>query len=138
MNFKSYFSKEKYNLSDKEILSIKVGNLITAARIFSGFSQSDLAKRIGTHQPSIARAEKGEVIASIEFLNKIAKAIGTDLILPKFGFMDKTSNQSTQNVDLKYSLEEGVITIRKAQRSPYSIDFSNTNGNYKINTNEGL
>lgn len=87
MNFKKYFEKQNIKLTDKERVAIKVGGLITAARLHAKLSQKELAEQIGTQQPSVARAEKGEMIASIEFLDKIARAVNTELML-YFGFME--------------------------------------------------
>jgi DNA-binding XRE family transcriptional regulator len=84
MNFKKYFEKNPpAKLSDREELAIYVGGLITAVRIHSGLSQAKLAKKIGTKQPSLARAEAGDVIASIEFLYKIAKKVGKESVFLK-------------------------------------------------------
>jgi len=69
----------------------RVANLITEARIYSGYTQSELAKKIGTKQPSIARIERGTSLPSLSFLQKIAKALNTYLIAPKFGFMEHGS-----------------------------------------------
>ncbi len=115
MNFKSYFKSNPINLSDKELLAIKVGGLITAARFHSNLSQAGLAKKINTKQPSIARAEKGEITASLEFLNKIAKAINTELIL-YFGFMK--NNTKDEIHDYKIDLSEQYKNT--AVISPYA------------------
>lgn len=90
MNFKKYFEQQNINLTDKEKLVIKISGLITRARIHAGYSQKELAEKIGTQQPSVARAEKGEMIASIEFLDKIARAINTELVV-RFSFMEQST-----------------------------------------------
>lgn len=117
MNFKEYFNKNKVNLSDREVIAVKVGGLITAARIHAELSQAELAKKINTQQPSVARAEAGEVIASIEFLYKIAKAIKTDFIFPTFGFMKERENTATFHLHIntpeKYKLSPYTSTIKK-------------------------
>ena len=120
MNFKSYFKNNPVNLSDKERLAIKVGGLITAARFHSNFSQADLAEKINTKQPSIARAEKGEVIASLEFLSKIAKAVNTELVL-YFGFMKNTTKDEIHFMEIKSSQNyQNTVTV-----SPY-VENANT------------
>ena len=81
--------KNKVKLSDREFVAIKLGGLITAARLHSRLSQTELAKAIGTQQPSLARVEKGDVIPSVEYLYKIAKALKTEFIFPKWGFMEE-------------------------------------------------
>jgi len=58
MDFKEYFKENNVNLSDKEKIAIKIGGLITAARLHSRFSQAKLAEMIGTQQPSVARFSK--------------------------------------------------------------------------------
>lgn len=48
-------------------------------RIKKGLSQDELAKRIGTKQSAIARVEAGNTNPSIEFLEKITKAMDSKL-----------------------------------------------------------
>lgn len=94
MDYKKYFSGNKVKLSDREFVAIKLGGLITSARLHSRMSQAELAEEIGTKQPSLARAEKGEVVPSVEFLYKIAKALKTEFVFPKFGFMEEREKTS--------------------------------------------
>lgn len=49
------------------------------ARIKSGVSQADLAKKIGTKQSAIARLESGRVNPTVDFLDKISTALGGKL-----------------------------------------------------------
>lgn len=51
------------------------------ARTKKGISQKELAEKIGTKQSAIARFESGDVNPSLEFLQKIASAMGRDLIV---------------------------------------------------------
>jgi len=67
-------------------IPFELGWLIEKARLHAGFTQAKLAKKMKTKQSSIARAEKGVQEPSISFLQKVAKAVGTELILPKFQF----------------------------------------------------
>lgn len=94
MDHKEYFKTNKVKLSDRQFIAVKLGGLITAARLHSRLSQTELAKKIGTQQPSLARAEKGEIVPSLEFLYKIAKAVKTEFIFPKFGFMENRESTS--------------------------------------------
>lgn len=66
--------------------AFELGFLIEKARLHAGFTQAKLAKKMKTKQSSIARAEKGVQEPSVSFLQKVAKAVGTELILPKFQF----------------------------------------------------
>lgn len=48
-------------------------------RLEKGLSQHDLADLIGTKQSAISRLENGSYNPSIEFLSKIAHALGKEL-----------------------------------------------------------
>jgi transcriptional regulator with XRE-family HTH domain len=67
---------------------IEVSNLITAARIYKGFSQEELARLVGGKQSSIARLESGKFLPNVASLDKIAKALGSYLVI-RFGFMEE-------------------------------------------------
>lgn len=54
---------------------------IIEKRLAQGLTQTALAKKIGTKQSSIARLESGNYNASVAFLEKIAKALDTKLII---------------------------------------------------------
>ena len=50
---------------------------LKARRIESDISQAELAKRVGSKQPAIARMESGQVSqVSMDFLCKVAMALG--------------------------------------------------------------
>lgn len=61
--------------------SIMVGSAVRAARRHAGVSQAELAQRAGTSQPSIARLEKGQVSPTVITLDRIARALGTELVI---------------------------------------------------------
>jgi len=85
MSYKKYAQKNNINFNKKD-REFELSNLITEARIHAGISQSELAKRMGTKQPNIARAESGKIVPSITFLKEVAKALDVAFILPKFIF----------------------------------------------------
>jgi transcriptional regulator with XRE-family HTH domain len=58
-----------------------VGSAVRAARRRAGVSQAELAQRAGTSQPSIARLEKGQVSPTVITLDRIARALGSDLVI---------------------------------------------------------
>lgn len=45
-------------------------------RMMRGLTQRELAQRVGTWQPSIARIESGKTEPRLAFLRRIAKALG--------------------------------------------------------------
>ena len=61
--------------------AIMVGSAVRAARRKAGLSQVELAKRAGTSQPSIARLERGMVSPTVISLDRIARALGTELVI---------------------------------------------------------
>jgi len=65
-------------------LAVDVGTNIFAARTKKGWTQKKLAERLNTLQPSVARVENGNALPSLDFLLRIAKALGTGLIAPTF------------------------------------------------------
>ncbi len=73
--------------SRKHDFRFEVANLITEARYHYGLTQAQLAKKVGTQQPSIARIESGSTLPSLSFLERLADSIGTFLVAPQFGFM---------------------------------------------------
>lgn len=62
---------------------------VLEARLIRGMSQKQLAQKIGTEQPAIARIESGNNLPSNLTLDKIAHALGTELIPPTFKSLTK-------------------------------------------------
>jgi len=58
-------------------------------------SQADLAERARTSQPSIARLEKGQVSPTVITLDRIARALGTDLVIDFEPRSDERSGVTT-------------------------------------------
>lgn len=131
MDFKKYFEQEKIILSDKQHIAVKIGGLITAARLYSHLSQAELAAQIGTKQPSVARAEKGEMVPSIEFLFKIAKAIKTEFIFPKFSFMEDREKSSTYWLSGSYT-DNSLKLYPTFARIPSAVPSVSHEPNYSV------
>lgn len=66
-------------LKDPEFVAaaneLEPGYQIARLRIQHGLTQAQLAERVGTRQPSIARLENGNSIPSLSFLKRIADAL---------------------------------------------------------------
>jgi transcriptional regulator with XRE-family HTH domain len=99
MKFTDYYKKE----DSKEDFEFEVSYLITELRLKFGLTQVELAKKIGTKQPSIARMESGAELPSLRIFKKIADALKISLSAPKFDY----ASQST--VETK-PLEGGIIS----------------------------
>jgi len=63
-----------------------IARAIIAARAHAGLSQADLAARMATSQPFIARLESGRTLPSLRTLLKVAEATGT---VPEFHLKPK-------------------------------------------------
>lgn len=55
--------------------------MIIERRIKKGLTQAALARKIGTKQSAIARLESGNSNPTVKFLEKVASALGTKLIV---------------------------------------------------------
>ncbi len=91
MNLKEFKNKALQNVAFKEEyekydLAFEIGQMVVEARILKGLTQQGLAKLVHTKQPSIARLENGQNLPSLSFLEKIAEALDTQLLAPKFSF----------------------------------------------------
>lgn len=54
--------------------------LIKNARTGAGFTQSELAERAGTSQPTIAAYEAGSKVPTVSTLERVLRATGTNLV----------------------------------------------------------
>jgi ribosome-binding protein aMBF1 (putative translation factor) len=72
---------EAFARYERARVSIMVGSAVRAARHKAGMSQVELAKRAGTSQPSIARLERGLVSPTVISLDRIARALGAELVV---------------------------------------------------------
>ena len=66
---------------ERTLTSIMVGSTVRVARQHARVSQAELARRIGTSQPSIARLEQGHVSPTVISLDRIARALGSELVI---------------------------------------------------------
>lgn len=82
---KSYLNLEDFGSAigltalDKEMVKQKnrMIDYLKGARLRKGFSQLELAKKLGTKQPAIARMESGHVgEVSFDFLIRVALVLG--------------------------------------------------------------
>ena len=74
-------NKEAYKEYKKLEPKYRLISQLIGARIKNGLTQRQLAERIGTKQSAIARIESGNANPSIDFLEKITSALGSELIV---------------------------------------------------------
>ncbi|OGM55963.1 transcriptional regulator [Candidatus Woesebacteria bacterium RIFCSPHIGHO2_12_FULL_44_11] len=59
----------------------KLISQLIGARLKKGLTQKELAQKIGTKQSAIARIEAGNVNPTVNFLEKVAQALGQKLVI---------------------------------------------------------
>jgi len=64
---------------DEEVERMAIAHKLKELRKAAGLSQAELAKRIGTKAPGIARMESGKFAPRIGVLHKVATALGVRL-----------------------------------------------------------
>lgn len=75
---------EYFKENPKIAIAFKFAKMLKEARKESGFTQLELAKKMKSTQPSIARAESGSNIVTFTYMEKYLKACGKKLKLPSF------------------------------------------------------
>ena len=93
-------------LDDEERIS-QFRELVYRLRIEAGLTQVELADRMGTAQPAIARMENGGVRPTLDTLEKLAKAVGKDLVV---GFGEGLQENRTINKMVR----DGHAVVRPA------------------------
>jgi DNA-binding XRE family transcriptional regulator len=79
----SFEDWEAAQLQDPEFVEdlkeLEPGYQIARLRILRGLTQAELAEKVGTKQPAIARLESGQATPSITFLRRLACALDANL-----------------------------------------------------------
>jgi transcriptional regulator with XRE-family HTH domain len=84
MDFKSYLAEcrrdPEYRKVAKELKPIlDLADEVFELRMERGWTQEELAERVGTAQANISRLENGLANPTFEFLHKLSEAFGTEL-----------------------------------------------------------
>jgi ribosome-binding protein aMBF1 (putative translation factor) len=72
---------ETWSRYERARTSIMIGSAVKAARRRAGITQAELARLCSTSQPAIARLEKGMVAPTVVSLDRIARALGAELVV---------------------------------------------------------
>lgn len=62
-------------------LAAQLAQLVYDARVSTGITQAELARRIGSHQSVVARIENAGTVPSIPTLDRLARALGMHLAI---------------------------------------------------------
>ncbi|MHB0875409.1 MAG: helix-turn-helix domain-containing protein [Anaerolineae bacterium] len=81
----SYELLKERSLSDPQVReayeALEPAYQVACLRIERGMSQEELARRAGTHQPSVARLESGRSTPSLRMLRRLAEALDARLVV---------------------------------------------------------
>jgi len=85
MDFNTYQKKlsedQEYQQAYKELqIFFEFGNAVLSARIKKGWSQTDLARRVGTKQANISRIEAGIANPTLDLINRLSAVLGIPVI----------------------------------------------------------
>lgn len=86
-------------IAAREDANDRVAQMVCVARVRQGLTQEELAKKVGTKQSAIARLESGNSNVSLGFLQRIASALGTKLLSPRFEFLKKDEDARDREVE---------------------------------------
>ena len=74
-------SPEAWARYERARTAIMIGSTVRSARKRAGVTQAELARLCSTSQPAIARLEKGLVAPTVLSLDRIARALGAELVV---------------------------------------------------------
>ena len=97
----------------------KIVSTLTEARLASGITQDELAKRIGTQKPNISRLESGQINISLDTMLKYAAALNKDVSIDlsekKETAVSRYSLRLYDEVLLTFSMEDAGLSGMKTQ-----------------------
>lgn len=95
-------------------LAYETAKMLIKARIKKGVTQEKLAEMMKTKQAGISRAENGASLPSLSFIAKMAKAYGTYVIPPRFGFLEEEKVNYTYEAATTHVVNHEAPLIRVA------------------------
>jgi len=100
-------SDEARAAHDDEARISEFRELVYRLRTEAGLTQAELAHRMGTTQSAIARMEAGGTRPTLETLERLATAIGQELVVG-------VGTQLSQNRSIAKLVRQGHAVVRKA------------------------
>jgi transcriptional regulator with XRE-family HTH domain len=81
---------EEYQKAKEDLqLHFALADAVLDARIHKGWTQAELAEAIGTKQANISRIESGLANPTLEFIQKLTKALDLDIYISSPGDIER-------------------------------------------------
>jgi len=117
----------EYVAAEEELKPIfDIADEVLRLRLAKGWSQSELARRAGTRQANISKLENGLGNPTLDFLRRVAKALGTDLTIQ----LQRLAPIKTQHLVLVQEIRVvqpeklwGGASRRSVSASPWAQQF---------------
>jgi len=117
----------------KSDLAFQIAQEVLEARLTKGLTQKQLAKKLKTQQPAIARVENGFGLVSTTFLFDMAKALKTRLVPPRFEFLEELRNMQLSLHSQQSTSEKPTnITLSDIGIQPATINRDETKVQTKV------
>ncbi len=107
------------------------GHLIREARRRAGLTQAELAERISTAQPNVARWESADMSPSVDVLTRVVQACGLDLLVRlvprEAGEWERVEDSQESTLDERLEKLHGFVDViedgseTKTPRAPQKV-----------------
>lgn len=97
-----------YQEAEREIhLQLELADILLRARLAKGWTQTELARRVGSKQANISRLESGLGNPTLEFISRVAEMLGVEITLTS----RPLSVQADQNLPVRYPVNAFPSTV---------------------------
>lgn len=110
----------------KSDLAFEIAQEVLEARLTKGLTQKQLAQKMDTQQPAIARVENGFGLVSNTFLFDMAKVFKTRLVPPKFEFLEELRKVQLSLHSQSASAQPTNITLSEIGIQPNTANQTKT------------
>jgi transcriptional regulator with XRE-family HTH domain len=96
--------------------AFELGEQLRALREAQRLSQSELARRMGSTQPAIARLEAGRVAPSLDTLDRAAAALGVELVVTLGSLLADVPHTRPSPVTMSGLISASEASVSQKQR----------------------
>lgn len=105
----------EYSTAEAELKPLlDIANTVLRLRLAKGWSQAELARRVGTRQANISKLENGLANPTVDFLRRVAKALETDFNV-QFGPKALIETKAVIHVEIRTVQPEKLWGSQRSQ-----------------------